>query len=330
VPRTSVVICSYNQAQYLEHAIKSVLEQTCEDLELVIVDNGSSDDSHAIIERYRSHPKVGALILGTENIAITKRLNQAIAKTRGEFISLLYSDDYYLPNKIKSQIALFDKLGSDVGIVHSPGYRLNASSGEQWLEPALAAQGQCLRQILTARGLYMNPIAPLYRRACFETYPFDEQFFVEGEGIMIRMAIRYAFHFDSEPTVVMRDHASNIGRAIRSNGELGIVAYEKLGRMPDFPADAQDALNALFTNHYRSLAWQGIRVVHDRSWARSMAVGALRRDRRLLSDPKIVATLALSVAPEFCMTAFNAVIDRVRKRKSHVNHVVDTRPTSSG
>lgn len=325
MPRVSVVLCSYNQAQYLEHAIQSVLEQSYEDVELVIIDNGSTDGSHAILDRYRSHPKVGAAIAGTENIFITKRLNQGIAHAKGEFISLLYSDDYYLPNKLRRQVDLFDSVGPEVGVVHSPGFRLNVSTGEQWLDEVLPAQGKCLKQILTSTGAYMNPIAPLYRRVCFETYPFDESIFVEGEGIMTRMSIRYAFHFDREPTVVMRDHASNLGRAIRSNGEITLVAYDKLGRLPDFPEDARSALDALVTRHYRRLAWQGIRVVHDRAWARQMALGALGRDRKMLIDPKIVTALAVSLAPPVCMNVMNRVIDRVQNVRSHQNHVENKR-----
>jgi glycosyltransferase involved in cell wall biosynthesis len=318
--RVSVVLCSYNQATYLEHAIKSVLDQTFQDVELIIVDNGSTDSSHDIIKRYADHPKVGAVLLANENIEITKRLNQGLAKARGEFVSLLYSDDYYLPHKLETQVALFESLPADVGIVHSPGYRLNVTTGEQFLDDVLPAQGSCLRQILT-NTLYMNPIAPLYRRACFERYPFDEELFVEGEGVMTRMAILFKFHFDADPTVVMRDHPSNIGRAIRRNGELGILSYAKLGRLPEFPDSERDVLLNTVVEHYRRLAWQGIRVVHDRAWARKMALGALAHRKSMIIEPKIAATLAISVAPKICMDALNAVIDRVRKQKSHQNHI---------
>ena len=78
--KTTVYITNHNYGQYIEQAIESVLDQNFKDYELLIIDDGSNDDSHTIMERYRKHPKVSLIFQEnkglnvTNNIAINNRL----------------------------------------------------------------------------------------------------------------------------------------------------------------------------------------------------------------------------------------------------------------
>ncbi len=101
--KVSVILCGYNQVRYLDDAVASALAQTHRDLEVVVVDNGSTDGSRELLARYADEPRV-RLLLYPENEPVTKRLNAAIAQSTGEFISILYADDYYLPRKIERQL----------------------------------------------------------------------------------------------------------------------------------------------------------------------------------------------------------------------------------
>src|SRR3954453_13254205 len=99
MPRVSVVLNCYNQGQYVAEAVESVLGQTYPDFELLAVDNGSTDEKPRGLSRYADHPRV-RLFLHRDNVSITRRFNQAVAEAKGEFVSFLYSDDYYLPTKL--------------------------------------------------------------------------------------------------------------------------------------------------------------------------------------------------------------------------------------
>ncbi len=323
--RASVVLCSYNQAKFLRHSIESALGQTHADTEVVLVDNGSKDESHAIARSYAGAPRM-KIILHDANEPITRRLNEGIRASTGDFVSILYSDDFYLPHKLASQVALFAPLSDAYGVVHSPGLRLDVDTNEQWEESCATVEGNVLRDLLLYDAA-IHPITPLVRRRCFEDFPFDEELFVEGEAIFTRFSMKYLFRYDPTPTAVMRDHGGNIGRAIRRNAEMGLIFFDKLGRAPEFPEAARDALFDQRVRLYRGAAWQGIRIVQDRAWARRMALGALRLRPSLVKDPKILATLAFSVAPRAATTALNHVVERVRGRRGHRNYVAEERLT---
>jgi alpha-1,3-rhamnosyltransferase len=318
----SVILSSYNQREYLEASVQSVLDQTCVDWELIVVDNGSTDGSQELLQRYAANPRV-KLILHSHNEAVTRRLNEAIAASQGEFVSIVYSDDYYLPHKLESQIAQFARMPRDVGVVYSPGHRLNVDTGRMWMDPTFKASGWVLGPLLRAlfAGGFVNPISPLIRRECFERYPFHEDQFIEGESIFFRFAIRFQFQFDPVPTVVMRDHKRNMGRSVKRNIQNWLASVDKLEQHPDFPEHERPALQAMRLRIFRMAGWQGVRVTNDASWAREMLLRSVAADWKQILHPKTVAGLGLSFLPPSMLARLNRTAMRVRRVNGHTNYV---------
>src|SRR4051812_20338057 len=116
-PRVSVILNCYNQSEWVAQAVESVLAQTFRDFELIVVDNGSTDKTPEILKSYSSDARV-RLFCHKDNVAISRRFNEAVDASSGEFISFLYSDDWYLPNKLQKQVALFDQLGPEYGVIY--------------------------------------------------------------------------------------------------------------------------------------------------------------------------------------------------------------------
>src|SRR6266404_2667738 len=139
-PRVSVILNCYNQGEYVAESAESVLSQTFRDFELLIVDNGSTDATPSIHQHYSSDPRV-RLFLHKKNVAIFGRFNADASAAQGEFISFLYSDDYYLPQKLEKQVAWFEQLGQEFGVVYGPSLVKNEVTGEQWRAPSIAASG---------------------------------------------------------------------------------------------------------------------------------------------------------------------------------------------
>jgi glycosyltransferase involved in cell wall biosynthesis len=320
--RVSVCLLSFNQAEFLRDSIESVLGQTFADWELIIVDNGSTDESPELLRCYLDQPKI-RVILHDSNDAPTKRLNEAIAASTGEFVSVLYSDDFYLPDKLRLQVEAFDSLSHEYGVVYTPGERLDVDTGERWSDATLTAAGRVLDDLLTEHdaGRPINPISPLVRRACFERHAFFEDLFVEGELIYFRLAMTHKFHFLPQSTVVMRDHARNGGRAVKRNVETLLVFIDKLEREPDFPTASRPALKVMRTNLYRVATWLGVRAVNDPAWARQMLMMAVRLDWLQALHPKIVAGLGLSALPARHLRRLNQVISAIRPARGHTNYV---------
>jgi glycosyltransferase involved in cell wall biosynthesis len=319
--RASIIITSYNHAKFLASTLESALDQTYGDTEVVVTENGSTDESPGILKTYEGNPRL-KVIYHAQNRAPNIRLNEAIRKATGDYISILYSDDLYLPDKTERQMKLFAE-NPDVGLVHSPGYRLDVDTGKKWLDDVLPCSGWVLHEILTGE-FYLNPIASLARRECYEKFPYDEEFFVDGEGIMTRFALSYRFLFDKEPTVIMRDHGRNLGRSVKRLAEIAPRWLDKFGKLPEFPESERATLEEKLAKHYRYAAWSGVRVVHDGAWARKMAFEGMARSPKLTRDPKVLAALALSLAPDSGLRAINAAFNRIRGLRGHLNHVADS------
>ena len=102
-PQVSVVIPAYNCAAYGGQAVDSVLHQTYTDWEIIVVDDGSQDDTRLILEQYGD--RIRYIYQQNQGVSIAR--NRGIELARGEFIAFLDADDYFFPDKIAAQIAVF-------------------------------------------------------------------------------------------------------------------------------------------------------------------------------------------------------------------------------
>lgn len=312
-PMVSVVLCTYNQAEFLADAIESVLRQTYPNVELVVVDNGSTDSTSAVLDRYANQPAVLQLRFA-ENEAISRRLNQGIAASHGEYVSLLFGDDMYLPEKIAHQMALFEGRGRVIDVVHGPGIRWDIIDDRRWLDTDLPFSGDLLGVILREmHRRYFNPIAPLVRRNVFVRHPFHEDIFAEGEGIYMFIALDASFLYDARPLVVMREHERNIGKAYRANLDAVLAMLEKLEREPAFPVEYQPLLNPLRARLHRNLAWQLLRLTGRTADARGVLRETLHLSRRVALEPRSALALVLSLLPESFLFHANCLVTRLRR-----------------
>lgn len=115
-PRVSVVMPVYNGERYLPEAVESVLHQTFDDFEFIIVDDCSTDDTKAILESYRDSRIVH--IRNRENLGLTRSLNLALDAARGEYIARMDADDFSLSSRFARQVEFLDA-NPQVGVVGS-------------------------------------------------------------------------------------------------------------------------------------------------------------------------------------------------------------------
>ncbi len=115
-PTVSVVIPTYNRARILPRAVKSVTSQTFEDWELLIVDDGSADDTEKVVASF-GDPRIH-LIRHEHNRGQSAARNTGIEAARGTYVSFLDSDDEWLPEKLAKEVAAFAAGGETVGLVY--------------------------------------------------------------------------------------------------------------------------------------------------------------------------------------------------------------------
>jgi glycosyltransferase involved in cell wall biosynthesis len=104
MPKVSVIVPAYNQSRYVEAAVRSALTQTCDDLEVVVVDDGSTDDTSSVVQAI-ADPRLRYVY--QENRGLSGARNTGIRHARGEFLTFLDADDLFLPDKLEVLLAAF-------------------------------------------------------------------------------------------------------------------------------------------------------------------------------------------------------------------------------
>jgi len=120
-PKVSVILPTFNRAAYLPDAIESVLCQTFRDFELVIVDDGSTDNTRQIVQMY---PDKRIRYRFKQNGGIASALNCGIKQSTGTYLARLDSDDVFLPEKLAYQVACLDA-NPDCGLVYTQAYNMD-------------------------------------------------------------------------------------------------------------------------------------------------------------------------------------------------------------
>lgn len=118
-PLVSVVINTRNRCKILPRAIESVIGQTYSNIELIIVDGHSTDETKAVVSAYQNKvANLKYLYVDNEDMSAAQCLNMGFRDSKGEFIAILDDDDEYLPSKIEKQVELFVNSSERVGIIY--------------------------------------------------------------------------------------------------------------------------------------------------------------------------------------------------------------------
>jgi len=314
-PKVSVIILSFNQSEYIDEAIKSVLNQTYQNLEIIISDNGSTDSTQEIILSYMNDPRI-IFLDHKENLSISLRQNQAANIATGEFISLLYADDYYLPSKIEHQVKKFMSLSKEWGVVHGPGFELDEIHDTQQLIASTHAHGDCLGSLFEdySDG-FINPISPLIRKEVYLEFPLYEDIFSEGESLFYRIAMKYKFYYSPKPLVVMRYHETNMGKAIKKNIDMHLICLERLEQNIDFPTIYQKPLNIYRSHIIFSNAWHCLRTNFEIIWAKKKILKAIQIYPQSILSFKFIVGIIFILMPKHLMAGVNKMLNLLQKKK---------------
>lgn len=129
MPKVSVIMPFYNEEKYLDLAIQSVINQTLKDIEIICVNDGSTDNSLNIVKKYALDDN-RIIIIDKKNSGYGNSMNVGISRATGEYIGLVETDDYVLPEMFE---VLYDKAKTlDLDFIKSDHYKfINNSKGEE-------------------------------------------------------------------------------------------------------------------------------------------------------------------------------------------------------
>ncbi|MBP2688688.1 MAG: glycosyl transferase family 2 [Deltaproteobacteria bacterium] len=213
-PLVSIVIPVYNGSDYLKEAIDSALAQTCPDVEVLVVNDGSDDGGRT--EAIALSHGDGIRYFRKENGGVASALNLGIREMRGEYFSWLSHDDVYLPRKVEREVTVLEKCGRDA-VVYSDYEVIDASSRLVEVFRAGRISAPQFRMLLVT-DIPVNGCTVLLPRRCFEQSGlFDERLKASQDyDLWFRMARRYPFIHVPEVLLRSRMHAGQGTRRMTS------------------------------------------------------------------------------------------------------------------
>ena len=222
-PKVSVIIPTYNRLQYLGRAIRSLLAQTYRNFELIVVDDGSTDETTLMIKRF---PQV--IYLQKTNSGVSRTRNLGIRRAKGEWIAFLDSDDEWLPQKLEKQMEYLNahpeiKIFQTEEIWIRNGKRVNSMKKHK------KYGGNIFKECLPL--CIVSPSAVIIKREIFdEVGLFDENFpACEDYDLWLRIAARFPIGLMDEPLIIKYGgHEDQLSRTIPSLDLYRIESLRKI------------------------------------------------------------------------------------------------------
>ena len=281
-PLVSVVVPAYNAARTLPATLDSILGQTVTDLEVIVVDDGSTDDTVAAAGSVQD-PRVR--VLTQPNGGASSARNAGIRAAQGSWVAFVDSDDVWLPTKLERQLAF---------LAEHPGVRA-VQTGAAFVDDDLRVRYErpchpsrdALLETLYFDNLPSFPSTLLIdRRALDEIGPFDTRLVILEDWDMAIRAARFCdLQSIEEPLSLYRTHPGNRSLDVDIHVEPGTIVLERLFADPDLPERVRARRRSVYARLYLMLAGGSLRVGRRRACARWAA-------RAIWMDPRTVRYVA--------------------------------------
>ena len=207
----SVVIPSYNHSRFIARCIRSVIKQSYSPLELIVIDDGSDDESPKLIEAELKDCSFYSELVSRPHKGLVPTLNEGLRRSRGKYFAYLGSDDVWLPGFLDSRVKL---LQSRAGAVLAYGHSFVINEADQVVECTnewAPYRDGCVREMLLHHVVPFSP-SVLYRREALERQGWNENSGLEDYDLYLRLCGDGEFAFDDDVLCAWRSHRDNKSR----------------------------------------------------------------------------------------------------------------------
>jgi tetratricopeptide (TPR) repeat protein len=294
LPLVSVIIPTHNRSKLLRVAVESVLAQTYPNIEAIVVDDGSTDDTVVVMAQYAG--RVTYLKQTNQDVAAAR--NAGIRAASGEYLTFLDDDDLILPTKIERQVQVLASRPI-VGLVHCGYYHID-EAGNRVDKVVFLPEGEVLKELVCRNFIWAG--APLLRRQCIERVgPFDEEIpAISADWDMwLRIAqAGYLFACVQEPLGAYRIQRGSMLADVARLEQATVAIFDKVFARPaSLPADVVAVKNQAYGIWRLWIGW------------RYYAAGRWDDARRNLSEAFILHPQLLEDLAEFLQTLCNEALD---------------------
>ena len=208
MPEICVLVPSYNHSPYIERTLRSIYAQTLKPKKLIVIDDGSKDESPKIIERVLKECPFEAELIARENRGLCATLNEGFTKTDGKYFAYLGSDDVWLPTFLEEQVGLLESR-PNAGLAFAHAYVIDEQDNildrtDNWTD---FADGDMLPGLL--RGEIFSSPGVVYRRAVLEKYRWNENSSLEDYELYLNLAVAGEFARNMNILCAWRQHGTN-------------------------------------------------------------------------------------------------------------------------
>ena len=239
MPAVSVIIPNYNHARYLRRRVESVLGQTYQDFEVILLDDGSTDDSRGIIASYEGDARVTIAMNAANSGSVFKQWNKGVQMARGRYVWIAESDDYAEPGFLMRMAGILEQ-HADVSFAYCRSWRvgeddqrngfadeeLDRIDSSHWKKEFLVDGAQELRRYFTLCDPISNTSAVLFRKERYEAIGgASEELAICGDyRVWAEMAGQGKIAYAAEAMNFYRCHSENV-RTRTEAGALGVAEY---------------------------------------------------------------------------------------------------------
>ena len=296
-PLVSVIIPVFNRPILVKTAIDSVLAQTYKNFEIVLVNDGSTDNTGNVLNNYeREYPR-RIRVIHQENAGQVISRNNGIKISRGQYIAFLDSDDFWHPEKLEKQIPLFaGRIGlvyCGINEVDEQGRVINAVPCESRM------RGDIYHHLLVRNRMTGGSVV-VTRDAIDKVGLFDPQLkAAENWDLWIRIAKEYLVDFVNEPLVNYRKHGANMSGNAELMADATKIIFQK--HFPVAPTDPvlRKFYDEAYTNYYLNLG------LHF------FARGQYRKSRKMLNNIKMYSKPTLEIKILILRTFLGKYINKI-------------------
>ena len=209
MPKISIIIPTYNRARYVCEAVDSVFAQTYKDYEIIIIDDGSTDNTRETLKKYGDRIQY----IYQKNMGPPAAMNTGVRRAKGEYYVILGDDDALMPDMLERQVEVMDR-NPDVAFVCG-GVHFMDGSGQIYKTSRDGRHREKTFKSLLFDNFVWHLTAVVRRKVSEEMGHFDENLATTHDhDLWIRMAIKYRFEYTDAPLAKFRRHPGNYSKGL--------------------------------------------------------------------------------------------------------------------
>jgi glycosyltransferase involved in cell wall biosynthesis len=248
-PVVTIILTTYNQEKYIGAALESVRLQTYSAIQLIVIDNASTDRTLAVIEQYKETSPAFLLIKNSDNAGLCKAFNQGLAIADGKYAIDLSGDDVLMPERIAKQVKSFEALSDDYAVVFTNAVYIDDEGKGKRPHYPVDANGKS-RQKVPSGDVYKNvlekyfictPTMMMRTTALNMLGGYDESLSFEDFDFWVRSSVQFKYFYLDEILTQKRIVSGSLSARVYQKGSGMLFSYyEVCNKAYDLNRDQQE------------------------------------------------------------------------------------------